>query len=497
MTTDLIDKVPVSITDAELWAEIERRQQTRKLRVQYNKILPDPEKAPGPGNLGIYPWQAEWHNAGAQFTERLLMAANRVGKTRSASAEVAIHATGLYPEWWEGRRFPAATKGWVCAETTEDCKNIIQEALLGQSGAYGTGWIPEEKIVGVTYRQSGIPEVVETITVRHVTGQLSRITQKTYQMEARGFRGESLDYAWADELIPMSIYTECLTRLIDRRGIMLVTFTPTEGPGEVVRHFMNPMPGASIWMKNVGWNDVTHLDEKTKREITLSYPAHERDTRTKGTPMLGTGAIFPIRDEDLMIPPFDLPPHWARINGIDFGIGHPGAGAFCAHDRDTDTFYVYDCYKTSGETPIYHAHAMKKHGDWVPNAWPHDGIQREKSSNIALKDIYRGHTLNMLKDYAKFPANHHMDPNGNSRDAGLHEMYEYMRVGRFKVFSTLSAWLEEKRLFHRDEKGVVVAEHDDILSATRYAFMMRRYAVIKPTAAPMRPRFQGPIIGRM
>ena len=493
--TDVLEKVPASITEAELWAEIERRQKTRKLRIQYSKIIPDPTKPPGPGNVGVYPWAAEWHNAGARYTERLLMAANQIGKTRSAAAEVAIHATGLYPNWWEGKTFPNAVDCWCAAETTEDCKKIIQSELLGKSGEHGTGWIPEDRINGVTFRQSGIPEVVEMIKVKHVTGQQSTITLKTYQMEARAFRGDKIDVVWGDELMPMDIYVECLTRLITRKGIILVTFTPVEGATEVVRHFLDPPEGASIYMRNIGWNDVTHLDEQTKKNLMLSYPPHVRDTRTKGTPMLGMGAIFPISDDDLMVAPFDIPSHWARINGIDFGIGHPAAGAFCAHDRDTDTFYVYDCYKTPGETPIYHAHAMKKHGEWIPNAWPHDGIQREKSSNIALKDIYRSHKLYMLKDYAKFPANHHMDPNGNSRDAGLHEMYEYMRVGRFKVFSTLNRWFEEKRLYHRDEKGIVVAEIDDILSATRYAFMMRRYGVTKPTAVPVRARFRGPIIG--
>ena len=49
-----------------------------------------------------YPKQRAFHAAGniPGVVERLLCAANQVGKTLSASAEVAMHATGKYPSWW-------------------------------------------------------------------------------------------------------------------------------------------------------------------------------------------------------------------------------------------------------------------------------------------------------------------------------------------------------------------------------------------------------------
>jgi hypothetical protein len=37
-------------------------------------------------------------------------------------------------------------------------------------------------------------------------------------------------------------------------------------------------------------------------------------------------------------------------------------------------------------------------------------------------------------------------------------------------------WLEEYRLYHRDEDGRVVTENDDAISASRYGLMMRRHA---------------------
>ena len=64
-----------------------------------------------------------------------------------------------------------------------------------------------------------------------------------------------------------------------------------------------------------------------------------------------------------------------------------------------------------------------------------------------------------------------------SVEAGLWKMLQDMRDGRFKIFSTLTEWFEEKRLYHRDDHQRIVKERDDLISATRYAYMMRRNAI--------------------
>ena len=360
---------------------------------------------------------------------------------------------------------------------------------MGPEGSHGTGWLPQSRIIEATRRQAGVSEVVDKIKVRHKSGGQSEVTLKTYQQEAKGRRGAKLDFVWLDEECKQDSYTEAQTRILDRRGLLLMTFTPLLGPTETVRHFMEAKDGSGIYMKNVTWDDAPHLDKKEKERLWLSYPAHERDARAKGIPMLGTGAIFPINDQDISIDPFEIPGFWYRINGVDFGIDHPAAGAFCAIDRDSDTFYVYDAYKAAGQTAVYHAAALNKHGKWIPNAWPHDGMQRDKGSGIALKDQYRKHSLYMLKEHA-----HYLDERGNHREPGVIEMLEYMKTGRFKVFSHLSDWFEEKRLYHRKD-GQIVPKYDDLLSATRMAFIMRRYAKARPSGKATGPKFTGPIIG--
>ena len=52
-----------------------------------------------------------------------------------------------------------------------------------------------------------------------------------------------------------------------------------------------------------------------------------------------------------------------------------------------------------------------------------------------------------------------------------------MVEGKFKVASHLSEWFKEKATYLYKEDGNVTKERDDLLDATRYAYIMRRYAV--------------------
>ncbi len=474
-----------------LLAQLEKRA-SRRLMFQLYAVPYDHSRPFGIDNVGVYEWQVRFHNLGSDHAERLLMAANRVGKSRTGAAEVAIHLTGLYPSWWQGRRFDEPVHWWCGSDTNETSRDIVQAALLGPIGRFGTGWVPGDLLHGnPTARQAGIGNVVDAFIVKHASGGFSHCGLKTYEQGVKTWQGTSKHGIWDDEEPPMDIYSEGLTRLLDKKGIMLVTRTPLGGPTEVVQHFMTGGPGIAV--VNASWADAPHLDDTEKLRLAASYPEYERETRTKGAPLMGTGMVFPIPDDRIICDPFDLPKWFRRINGVDFGIDHPGAGAFCALDpTGPGTFYVYDCYRARDQTPIYHAAAMKKHGDWIPNAWPHDGLERDKGSGEIIKNQYRRHGLRMLKEHAHDP-----DPKiSNHVEPALIEMYEWMRTGRFKVFRTCSQWFEEKRLYHR-KQGMLVKEHDDIISAGRYAFMMRRYATTQPEAAQIgSPAPTQPIVGR-
>jgi terminase large subunit-like protein len=104
-------------------------------------------------------------------------------------------------------------------------------------------------------------------------------------------------------------------------------------------------------------------------------------------------------------------------------------------------------------------------------AWPRDGRRDTlEGAGIALANQFGEQGLEMLHEHAQWE-----EDKSVSVEAGLAKMLTMMQTGKFKVMKHLNDWFEEFRLYHRKD-GKVVKENDDLLSATRYAIMMLRYA---------------------
>jgi len=211
--------------------------------------------------------------------------------------------------------------------------------------------------------------------------------------------------------------------------------------------------------------------------IVAGYPAHEREARGKGIPQLGSGRVFPIDVDTIKCAPFKIPAHFFQINGLDFGWDHPFGAVRCAYDADNDIFYVCAEYRQREQTPIVHAAAIKPWGAWIPCAWPADGEGHEKGSGKPLAPQYREQGLNMLESWATFEEGG--DTSKVSVEAGVMDMLVRMQTGRFKVFETCGAYCDEVSYYHRVE-GQIVKLVDDLISASRYALMMKRFAVQDP-----------------
>ncbi len=457
-----------------------------------------------------YPKQQEFHAAGGPLTtrERLLKAGNQVGKTWSAGFEHAMHLTGRYPDWWQGAVFDDPTIGWAASETSQSTRDTVQRILLGQPGAWGTGAIPKDAILDIKRASHGVADAVETIMVRFggggdVQAGSSRITIKTYDQGRERWQGETLDFVWFDEEPPEDIYFEGLTRTNARGGIVTLTFTPLKGMSEVVRRFlMERPPGTAV--VNMTIHDASHYTPEQRQAIIATYPAHEREARINGTPTLGSGRIFPLADDVVSETQIALPHHWPRICGLDFGWDHPTAAVWMAWDRDNDVVHIYDCYRVKEATPAVHSLAIKARGEWIPVAWPHDGLQHDKGSGEELAKQYRKYGVAMLKDkatHAPDKAQHQKEgEGGNGVEAGVISMLDRMQTGRLKVAKHLEDWFEEFRLYHRED-GKIVKLNDDLMSATRYGLMMLRHSKVgnppKRRTAAVAPFSGGALTGPM
>ncbi len=168
------------------------------------------------------------------------MAANKFGKTECGAAEMAMHLTGLYPEWWVGKRFDKPVRAWAAGVTNDSTRDVVQEKLVGppsQRESWGTGYIPGHLILNTSMAR-GAADSIDTMTVKHETGGTSMLQFKSYERGREKFQGVGREVVWLDEECKADIYFECLTRTNETGGIVYMTFTPLLGWSEVVELFM-------------------------------------------------------------------------------------------------------------------------------------------------------------------------------------------------------------------------------------------------------------------
>lgn len=448
----------------------------REILLQADRELAEQDKL---SDYRPYAKQAEFHAAGASFRERMLMAGNQLGKTLSAGYETAMHLTGRYPDWWVGKRFDHPVRWIAGSESTELTRKGVQRILLGppeNRNAWGTGAIPKDCIIGNPAMRQGVPDSVASINIKHISGGQSNIQLQSYDQGRSKWQADTLDGAWLDEEPPADVYFEVLTRTNVSLGPIYVTLTPLLGVSDVVkRYYIDETPGTHLTKMTI--DDAEHFTPEARASIIASYPEFEREARTQGIPQLGSGRVFPLNQSSITCQAMPIPPHWVRIGGIDFGWDHPSAGVLIAWDRDSDVIYVTHAYRAREQTPVMFAGAIKPWGDFI-YAWPHDGLQHDKGSGEQLAKLYKAQGLKMTPERATF------EDGSNGVEAGIQDMLERMQTGRFKVFHHLTDWLEEFNLYHRKD-GLIVKERDDLLSATRYAVMMRRFA---KTQEQMKPK---------
>jgi terminase large subunit-like protein len=215
------------------------------------------------------------------------------------------------------------------------------------------------------------------------------------------------------------------------------------------------------------WDDVPHLSAEAKAELFGSIPPYQRDARTKGIPQLGSGAIYQMDEQDIICRPFDIPDSWPRAFGLDVGWNRTAA-IWGARDNASGVIYLYSEHYRAHDEPSVHVEAIKSRGVWIPGVIDPASRGRSQKDGTQLIQIYKDLGLDL--DHAM-----------NAVEAGIYACWQLMTAGKLKVFSSLSNWYSEFRLYRRDEDGKVVKEHDHAMDAFRYLIMSGRHRMrVKP-----------------
>lgn len=444
-----------SIELVALLKEQERRAARRKLFTYY------PER--GPLRRNLYPQHMEFFRLGQNYATRAFMAGNRVGKTEGGGGyELTLHLTGRYPDWWEGRRFDRGIDAWAAGDTKETVRDILQFKLLGPELAYGTGLIPGDDIVRTVRRPQG-GGALDYVQVRHVSGSISRLAFKSYDQGREAFQGTEKDVILLDEESNEAIRSECAIRLGTTNGLLMETFTPLRGLTPVVLAYLGG--DASIPRDRVGksgdqalvmagWDDVPHLSATQKARMLANCEVHLREARSKGIPSIGSGAIYPVSEDQIVVDDFALPAHWPRVYGLDVGWNCTAA-VFGAIDRETDVLYLYSEHYQGQQEPSTHVAGIRGRGEWINGVIDPASRGRSQKDGQQLLQIYRDLGLKLLLA-------------DNSVESGLFAVHQRLATGRLKVFRSMKNWLSEYRIYRRDDKGHIVKVKDHAMDATRY-----------------------------
>ncbi len=231
----------------ELLMLLEERERRQKRRRFYHYFPDETHVFDGQEFFArhLYPKHLEFFAAGAKYRERAFLAANRVGKTEGGGGyELTCHLTGLYPDWWEGKRFERPISAWAAGVSNETARDILQAKLLAPSSTVRGDRCPAQPDPGRSDRDTEV-EAGRQRPDRHradppcLRGGNSVLGLKSYQQGRESFEGTEKDVILLDEEPPADIYGgECLVRTATTRGLVMLTFTPLKGLSEVVLSFL-------------------------------------------------------------------------------------------------------------------------------------------------------------------------------------------------------------------------------------------------------------------
>ena len=448
-------------------------QKTNKLQFTFSET--------GPYRRELYKKHCAFFEAGSKHRFRLLSGGNGSGKSFALAYEVAVHATGLYPSWWKGKKFKKLTTIWLVAKSKELFRDSLQKTLFGNPGEpLGTGLIPaadkHEKGVGVLQTNSaqGVPNVIGSALIQHADGHTVSVVLKTFDMDRENLQAANVGLLAFDEEPPQDVYEECVMRTRGTKttesGIVMMAFTPLLGLTSVVLDYLpNGMfPDGGIhptkpthYAVRIGWDEAPHLTEEDKEAMLSSISPNLRDARTKGIPALGSGRVYPIHEEDIVVNFLKIGTHWPRAFGMDFGWNRT-AVVWGAKDPTTGVLYIYGEYYQGEKAPYVHAHAIKERGFWIPGICDPRGDKSSERDGSKLIDEYRALGLELI-------------PGDNSIQSGVARVLNMMESGLLKVVYNNEKWLEEFRVYRYDTKDpnkIAKNQNDHLMDATRYLVSM-------------------------
>ena len=214
----------------------------------------------------------------------------------------------------------------------------------------------------------------------------------------------------------------------------------------------------SVHVTMATWDDVPHLSQEEKDDIWNNVPEYQREARSKGIPVLGSGNIYQFPESKLTCDDFEIPDNWPRGYGMDVGWKWT-AGCWITQSPKTKIYYVYAEYKKGRAEPSEHAEAVKGMDEpWLPGLIDPAANGRSQKDGQQLLQQYRALGLQLNKAVS-------------SIEGGVLKCQRMIHAHQVQVFKSCTEFLKEYRKYRRDLNGNIIKKDDHLMDAFRY-FML-------------------------
>lgn len=298
-------------------------------------------------NINAYkphPKQEVFHKLDKRM--RLYIGGNRSGKTVAGIVEDI---------WWLTKRHPYRTFGprpimgrIVSVDFLNGIEKIIKP-LLKQ-------WIPMSELRGGSWSSA---YEVSLRTLHFDNG--SQLELMSYDQDLDKFAGTSRDFIHFDEEPPETIYTECMARLIDRKGSAWITMTPVEGMTWVYDNIYEKgkLGDKRIGVVEVDMTENPYLDQEEVAGFLEGLKEEDRVARGAGNFVQMGGLVYKKFTPELhVIPPVDYSyfqsKKYKQYLSLDHGFNNPTSVHWHAVNTDNEVV-TFDEHYQAQQIVDYHA----------------------------------------------------------------------------------------------------------------------------------------------
>lgn len=184
------------------------------------------------------------------------------------------------------------------------------------------------------------------------------------------------------------------------------------------------------------------------------------------------GLVFPMY-ADHIVPSFDVPAHWQRRIGGDFGLNNPTGFLALATDPQTAITYVYMEHREAMQPVSYHAEVLNGWLDKLPYGVLVDMIgdaAGQQRSNVDLASVF-----DHYQEYGIY-----WTPSTKKLEDSIIKLYSYFSTGNLKIMDNCVELIAELQEYRYPERKIgdttrneryyerPIAQNDHLIDALRY-----------------------------